>query len=160
MLRKESVEALHAMHQAALSDGIPLLVSSTYRSYARQEEVYSGWVKSLGQAQADRLSAKAGSSQHQLGTAIDFGSIDASFNGTKMERWLAGNAYRYGFSLSYPQGYELQTGYDYESWHYRYIGESSVQLQRQFFDDLQYQLLEFWEQNSLVLQDMWKKKDA
>nr|WP_281347564.1 M15 family metallopeptidase [Entomospira nematocera] len=159
-LREASVTALYEMHQQAKREGITLLVSSTYRSYDRQKDVYNGWVNSLGQVQADRLSAVAGSSQHQLGTAIDFGSIDASFTGTKMERWLASNAHLYGFSLSYPQGYELETGYDYESWHYRYIGSAAVQLQRMFFNNLQYQMLEFWEKNETLFRDIWKKKDA
>jgi zinc D-Ala-D-Ala carboxypeptidase len=143
-LRKEPLQALEQMSRAAKLDGVTIMISSTYRSYQRQEAVYANWVKQLGQVQADRLSAVAGSSQHQLGTVVDFGSINASFTGTRMQIWLANHAHLYGYSLSYPQGYESATGYDYESWHYRYLGLSALQMQRDFFDDLQYQLLYFW----------------
>ncbi|NIZ18618.1 M15 family metallopeptidase [Entomospira culicis] len=157
-LRRESVNALEAMHQQAVREGTPLLVSSTYRSYSRQQDVYAGWVRQLGQVEADRLSAKAGTSQHQLGTVVDFGSINASFTGTKMQQWLEKHAHTYGFSLSYPNGYEAETGYDYESWHYRYLGREALMMQREFFDDLQFQLLTFWHYRHAELQTFWLGK--
>lgn len=154
-LRKSAVDALALMHRAALKDEVLLLISSTYRSYQRQEIVYSGWVRQLGQAQADCVSAKAGSSEHQLGTVVDFGAIDASFTGTKMQCWLSDNAYKYGFSLSYPEGYEQETGYDYESWHYRYLGIDAVKMQKKFFDGLQHQFLVFWHHSQKFLREYW-----
>jgi D-alanyl-D-alanine carboxypeptidase len=97
----------------------------------------------MGQAAADRESSRPGRSQHQLGTVIDFGSIDDNFTGTKMERWLDANAWKYGFSLSFPEGCENLTGYRYESWHFRYIGPLAAALCRKFFGNIQQIMLEF-----------------
>ncbi len=155
-LRQETVQALQKMHQASQNDGVRLVIGSTYRSYQRQQIVYTGWVNQLGQEQADRLSAKAGTSQHQLGTTLDFSPINSSFTGTKAQLWLANNAYKYGFSLSFPQGHEEQTGYDYESWHYRYIGLGAAQLEQQFFAGLQYELIAFWQQYQQFFKDHLK----
>ena len=101
---------------------------SGYRSYSTQINTYNYWVGVNGIDGADKISARAGHSQHQLGTAIDFSSsevadgLGGSFRYTKAATWLAENAWRYGFAISYPSGYEAVTGYSYESWHYRYIG--------------------------------------
>jgi D-alanyl-D-alanine carboxypeptidase len=78
-----------------------------------------------------------------LGTAIDFGSISDDFTGTKMQRWLRDNAWKYGFSLSFPDGYEELTGYRHESWHFRYIGPQAAHTCRLFFGDIQQIMLEF-----------------
>lgn len=141
------VENLEKMVRAAARDGITLEMASGYRSHSYQREVYRSWVKKLGKKSAARLSAPAGASQHQLGTVIDFYPVDRRFTGTPAQRWLSTNAGKYGFSLSYPAGHEAQTGYTYESWHYRYIGPAACQLQREFFDNLQYQLLTWWQAN-------------
>ena len=104
-LRVPVEKALCIMSDAAANDGITILVSSTFRSYDYQSKLYARNVKQLGQAAADRESAKPGASQHQLGTAIDFGSITDDFVETKQGKWLAKNAMKYGFSLSFPEGY-------------------------------------------------------
>lgn len=142
-LRKPVEEALREMAEAASSDGVNLVVSSTYRSYEYQKALYERNVKQLGQEAADRESAKPGSSQHQLGTAIDFGSITDDFAFTKEGRWLETNAGKWGFSLSYPQGYETVTGYRWECWHYRYIGKQAVEFQKLWFNNVQQYMLEF-----------------
>ena len=72
---------------------------------------------------ADTYSARPGSSEHQTGLAVDINAADDWFNNTKEAKWLANNAYKYGFILRYPKGKEYITGYQYESWHYRYVGE-------------------------------------
>ncbi len=95
---------------------------------------------------ADSESAVPGYSQHQLGTAIDFGSITDAFDATPESRWLADHAWRYGFSLSYPKGYEWLTGYRYEGGRYRYIGRAAAEMQRAFFADIQQYLLLFLHQ--------------
>lgn len=135
---------LLAMVEAARSDGIELMVSSAYRSYRYQAGLYERHVEQLGKAAADRVSARPGHSQHQLGTAIDFGSIAAGYGDTPNGRWLAASAWRFGFSLSYPAGYEEYTGYDYEPWHFRYLGRVGTLLERQFFGGLQQRFLEFF----------------
>ena len=112
------------------AEGIDISIVSAYRSYTTQESTYQYWVNYNGGSteEADKISARAGHSQHQLGTAIDFStseisdSIGSQFTGTEAQKWLADNAYKYGFVLSYPHGGEEVTGYSYESWHYRYIG--------------------------------------
>ena len=135
---------LLAMIEAARADGIELLVSSAYRSYGYQAGLYDRHVEQLGKEAADRVSARPGHSQHQLGTTVDFGSIAAGYGDTPNGRWLAESAWRFGFSLSYPAGYEEYTGYDYEPWHFRYLGRTGTRLERQFFAGLQQRFLEFF----------------
>jgi D-alanyl-D-alanine carboxypeptidase len=145
-LRKPAFEALLKMSAAARADRVTLVVGSAYRSYEYQVEVFSRTVREEGsEAAADRISARPGKSQHQLGMVIDFSPIDDSFAKTAASRWLAAKAGAYGFSLSFPKGYEPVTGYAWESWHYRYIGVAAVELQRRFFGDVQQYLVEFWE---------------
>ena len=152
-LRKAIMPEVVAMSRAAKADGVTLLFSSTYRSYSYQTYVYNREVRLYGKKVADSESAVPGTSQHQLGTAIDFGSISDAFEKTAASRWLVANAWEYGFSLSYPQGYEQVTGYRYESWHYRYITKAGAQMQRRYFDDIQAYLL-------LFLHDNWAALEA
>lgn len=142
-LRKPAFDALVAMDKAARSEGINLLVSSSYRSYAYQSEVFARNVAEMGKKEAERVSAAPGASQHQLGMAIDFGSITDAFAATAAGKWLANNAGRFGFSLSYPKGLEAVTGYVWESWHYRYIGKDAVALDDEYFGGVQQYLMLF-----------------
>lgn len=136
-------EALRKMAVAAKAEGITLLVSSTFRTYDYQKRLYERNVREMGKEAADRESAMPGSSQHQTGTAIDFGSITDAFAEDEPGIWLAENANKYGFSLSYPQGYEPVTGYRWECWHYRYIGQSAVFMQEKWFNNVQQYMLDF-----------------
>lgn len=141
---REPVEAgLRKMAAAAQKDGIDLVVSSTYRSYDYQKNLYERNVRQLGKEVADRESAPPGASQHQLGVAVDFGSITDEFAQTKQGMWLAENAGDYGWSLSFPDGYEDVTGYRWECWHFRYIGVEAVNFQKKWFSDVQQFMLEF-----------------
>jgi D-alanyl-D-alanine carboxypeptidase len=142
-LREAVMPAALAMAKAALTDGVALPFSSAYRSYETQRMIYAAEVQQYGQEMADRESARPGLSQHQLGTVVDFGSITDAFADTKAGKWLFAHAGEYGFSLSFPDGYEKVTGYRYESWHYRYITIAGTRLQRQFFSDIQQYLMEF-----------------
>jgi D-alanyl-D-alanine carboxypeptidase len=144
-LRSGAAAALSALAKAAAAEGHSLVAASTYRSYAYQETVYARWVRELGQERADRVSARPGRSQHQLGTVVDFAPIDNAFAGSKAGLWTAANAARFGFSLSYPRGLEALTGYDWESWHWRWLGASATALQREFFGDVQHWLILFLE---------------
>ena len=135
--------ALVEMAKGARQDGITLLVSSTYRSYDYQEKLFEKWVRIDGLEEAERESARAGTSQHQLGQAIDFGSIEDSFIETAQGKWLNQNSERYGWSLSFPQGYEDVTGYRWECWHFRYIGIPACEFQKKWFGDVQQFMLEF-----------------
>ena len=147
-IRSEAYSALNEMAQAALNDGIRLLVSSAYRSYSYQENLFNHWVSVDGLEQAERESARAGTSQHQLGTAVDFGSISDDFDKTQMGQWVYKNAADYGWSLSFPKGYEDVTGYRWECWHFRYIGKNACRFQQKWFGGIQQFMLEFI--------DLWK----
>jgi zinc D-Ala-D-Ala carboxypeptidase len=152
LLRKTIMPAVLELEAAANKSGITLVFSSGYRSFEYQKFVYAREVTMYGQETADRESARPGMSQHQLGTAIDFGSITDDFAGTPAGRWLADHAGDYGFSLSYPQGYERETGYRYESWHYRFITKQGALLQKRYFGDVQQYLLQFLHEHRAVLE--------
>lgn len=142
-IRAEAYSALNEMAQAALNDGIRLLVGSVYRSYSYQENLFNYWVSVDGLEEAERESARPGTSQHQLGTAVDFGSISDDFDKTKMGQWVYKNAADYGWSLSFPKGYEDVTGYRWECWHFRYIGKNACRFQQKWFGGIQQFMLEF-----------------
>jgi D-alanyl-D-alanine carboxypeptidase len=147
-MRKAAAESLSDMAAAARAEGITLLVSSAYRSYEYQEQVYNRIVREMGREAADRESARPGYSQHQTGLTADFGSIDDSFAQTTAGRWMTANAGRFGWSLSYPNGYEAVTGYRWESWHYRYVGVPLASFIDRYFDGIQQYALRFlyeWE---------------
>lgn len=143
MLREVVMPDLLAMSTAARLEGLTLDLSSGYRSYEYQAGLFERHVASLGLEQARRESAEPGHSQHQLGTTIDFGSITPAFAATPAGRWLAENAWKFGFSLSYPEGLEELTGYMYESWHFRYLGREATRLEREFFGGVQQHMLVF-----------------
>ena len=142
-IRPEAYSALNEMAQAALNDGIRLLVSSAYRSYSYQENLFNYWVSVDGLEEAERESSRPGTSQHQLGTAVDFGSISDDFDKTQMGQWIYKNAADYGWSLSFPKGYEDVTGYRWECWHFRYIGKNACRFQQKWFGGIQQFMLEF-----------------
>lgn len=152
-LRPDVEKALREMAQASLKDGIRLLVSSTYRSYDYQKNLFAYWVKVDGLEEAERESARPGTSQHQLGVAIDFGSITDDFADTEMGKWIYKNGAKFGWSLSFPKQYEDITGYRWESWHFRYIGVPACRMQEKWFCGVQQYMLEFidlWKQYELV----------
>lgn len=142
-LRAVLLPNLLAMVEKAEQKEISLMISSSYRSYEYQEGLYNRYVARDGQEAADRYSARPGKSQHQLGTAIDFGSIDDSFALTNAGIWLKENAWQYGFSMSYPEGMESYTGYVWESWHYRFIGLNATKMEKEFFEGVQERMLRF-----------------
>jgi D-alanyl-D-alanine carboxypeptidase len=128
-MRKVAGDALVQMFAAGKAAGAGgMQIQSAWRPYSTQVRVYAGWVKSLGQAQADRQSARPGYSEHQTGLAVDISPVPlkcalaACFGTTPQGRWLAANAYRFGFLLRYPADKTAVTGYEYEPWHFRYIG--------------------------------------
>jgi D-alanyl-D-alanine carboxypeptidase len=130
-VRKLIIPDLTAMARAARAAGARLAVVSAYRSYGTQVAVFNSWVSRLGYSRALIGSARAGHSEHQLGTVIDFksysGSVPWSFGGydwatSKAGAWMKANAWKYGFVMSYPKGKQSQVCYGYEPWHYRYYG--------------------------------------
>ena len=147
-LRPEAFDALKVLAAAAKADGVTLTVSSTYRSYEYQKNLFDYWVSVDGLEEAERESARPGTSQHQLGMALDFAPVDDAFDQTPGGKWVYANAAKYGWSLSFPKGYEDVTGYRWECWHFRYIGVEACQFQKKWFSDVQQFMIEFidaWE---------------
>lgn len=145
-MRREAAEALRNMTQAMSKAGISNYVRSAYRSYVDQVNVYSYWVNYNGSmAGADRISARPGHSEHQLGTTADFGTSSfETFGTTPGARWLRDHAHEYGFVMSYPEGKESITGYAYEPWHYRYIGVENARQVRDSGFTLTEWLYKYW----------------
>ena len=120
------------MLEDALAAGHRIVVLSAYRSYEVQQGAFRSHVQSLGLEQAERVSARPGHSEHQLGTTVDFASaavgyqLVQAFGDTPEGRWLAERAHEYGFALSYPRGAEAVTGYQYEPWHFRWLGRETA----------------------------------
>jgi len=126
-LRHYARVAFEKMCEDALAEGISLKAVSAYRSFSYQQEVYNRYktqdkTEEEYQAIRDKVSARAGHSEHQTGLAVDINDLEESFADTPEAKWLADNAYKYGFILRYPKGKELITGYNYEPWHFRYLG--------------------------------------
>lgn len=142
-LRKEAYDALNRLAAAAKADGVTLTVGSTYRSYEYQKNLFDYWVRVDGLEEAERESSRPGTSQHQLGLVLDFAPIEDEFAETKAGKWAEKNAAKYGWSLSFPKGYEDVTGYRWESWHFRYVGIPTVQFQAKYFGDVQQFMIEF-----------------
>ncbi len=130
-LDKRTADAAKEMFLAAEEDGIKLLGASGYRSYSIQESLYNGRAASLGVEEADKYTARPGQSEHQTGLALDilsedYQEMDDGFENTASYTWLVNNCYKYGFILRYPKGKEDITGYLYEPWHFRYIGNAEI----------------------------------
>ncbi len=123
------VADLRAMVRAARAAGARLAVQSAFRSYSTQKSTFAYWSRVSGYSAALKSSARAGHSEHQLGTTVDFRSYGGSapwyysdWGNTKAGAWLKKNAWKYGFIMSYPKGKASVTCYAYEPWHYRYVG--------------------------------------
>jgi zinc D-Ala-D-Ala carboxypeptidase len=127
-VRRIAIADLAALAVAGRKAGVRLAVESAYRSEAQQRRTFAGWVRTSGEAEAGRFSARAGHSEHQLGTALDFKAAGGgspwtrAFARSRHARWLAANAWQFGWIQSYPSGAEAQTCYGNEAWHYRYVG--------------------------------------
>lgn len=127
-LRSITSTQLQKLFAGAAAAGHSLRVTSAYRSYSEQASLYNSYVAKYGVTYANRISAKPGYSEHQTGLTADIGLASgtcgflACFGDTAAGKWVAANAYRYGFVIRYPRGYEATTGYMYEPWHLRYVG--------------------------------------
>ena len=125
-IRQIVYDSYKQMWSAALKDGHNLIVTSGYRSEESQKNIYNNYENSRGIEYADSIAARPSYSEHQTGLALDIlvpGVKAADFQSTQSYQWLITNAHKYGFILRYPEGKENITGYTYESWHYRYLGE-------------------------------------
>jgi D-alanyl-D-alanine carboxypeptidase len=126
-VRSLVVTDLDAFRQAAADNGTPLSILAAYRSYAQQVDLVERRVGEFGEEVAGTRVARPGHSEHQLGTTIDVTTegetdVDQSWGATPEGQWVATNAHKYGFLLSYPPDASDRTCYDYEPWHLRYVG--------------------------------------
>ena len=119
---KDVLDAFNKMKADASSLGLNIYIASGYRGYNNQNTLYNNYVARDGVAAADKYSARPGYSEHQTGLCFDLNSVNDSFASTNEGIWVNSNAYLYGFIIRYPKGHEDETGYQYESWHLRYVG--------------------------------------
>lgn len=125
-IKKEVYEKFRSMYNDAKKEGLYLIITSSYRDYNFQKELWDSYANQKGDEWADSVSARAGYSEHQTGYTLDIVTYNAnmsSFEKTDEFKWLQDNAYKYGFILRYPKDKEDITGYSYESWHYRYVAK-------------------------------------
>ena len=129
-LTKSFMEAYNKMKKEYDKQGFKsyptLSIRSGFRSYSYQSSLYNNYVARDGKAAADRYSARPGHSEHQTGLAADLNVISNTYGDTDSGKWLANNCWKWGFILRYPKGKESKTGYMYESWHFRYLGDSDL----------------------------------
>lgn len=127
-LDEETIRKANEMFEAAKKEGLNIFISSGFRSYGTQDTLYNNYVRRDGKQAADTYSARPGHSEHQTGLAFDVNEVSSAFDNTPEANWLANNCYKYGFILRYPKGKESETGYIYESWHFRYVGNIASKL--------------------------------
>ena len=126
---------LQEMFDAARAEGIYPIVREGYRTAEEQQEILDDKIQSYiiqgySQVKAERTAkewvALPGTSEHQLGIAVDINADKSKCSNEDVYGWLAENAYKYGFVLRYPPGKQKITGTSYEPWHYRYVGEEAA----------------------------------
>ena len=123
-LNKEAYEAFKKLADDAKKEGYTIVILSSYRTYEYQDKLWTDRKNKSGIQKADAYAARAGSSEHETGLAIDVADYNNPVNFGEREAytWMINNSYKYGYILRYPEGKEDITGYDYEAWHYRYLG--------------------------------------
>jgi D-alanyl-D-alanine carboxypeptidase len=127
-VRAVMIDDLRAMTEAAALAEAGIAVQSAYRSYESQKDVFDSWVAALGYRRALEVSARPGHSEHQLGLALDVRSagggspFTGTFGSSPAGKWMKAHAWEYGFVMSYPRGSMDVTCYDFEPWHFRYVG--------------------------------------
>lgn len=135
-VRAVMIDDLRTMTEAAALADAGIAVQSAYRSYESQKKVFDGWVAALGYRRALEVSARPGHSEHQLGLALDVRSatggspFTGTFASTPAGKWMKAHAWEHGFVMSYPRGAMDVTCYDFEPWHFRYVGRELAALVR------------------------------
>lgn len=130
-MRKIAADAFEELHAGAKEAGYDILMRTGYRSYDYQTTLYNSYVSKHGEKEANTYSAKPGQSEHQTGLCCDVGRKGkglTTFDGTDEAKWIAENAWKYGFILRFPEGKTDITGYIYESWHIRYVGKEAAKI--------------------------------
>ena len=138
-MRKEAAKHLRKMFRDAKNVGVELVAISGFRSYSRQEKIYSKSLIEQGEEHTKKYIAYPGASEHQTGLAMDISCKEINyklvtyFERTKEGIWLKNNVQNYGFIIRYPKGYSQVTGYAYEPWHIRYVGVKHAKRMKKAF---------------------------
>jgi D-alanyl-D-alanine carboxypeptidase len=137
---KRCVSKLEEMLKDCRLAGCSPFICSSYRSYEKQERLYNnkvnklmakGYSESEAKKEAATVNAVPGTSEHQLGLAVDivdknYQELDEEQEDTAVQKWLMENSWKYGFILRYPNEKSEITGIIYEPWHYRYVGKEAA----------------------------------
>lgn len=130
-MRTKAKLAFESMAKDIEKINLKIIAVSTFRTYEYQEKLFNNYVKEKGLKYANRCSAKAGYSEHQTGLAVDIANKNLdydNFDKTDEFNWVKDNAHKYGFIMRYPENKEDITGYKYEPWHYRYVGDIATYI--------------------------------
>lgn len=137
-----AADQLKAMVNAANESGVTLYLTAGYISYETQDDYFEDRAGMVGEAEANKVIAKAGFSEHQTGLAFDFSdnasgtATTVAFAETDAGKWLIAHAHEYGFIMRYPEGKESITGYSYQPWHFRYLGADVTKAMHEISPDL------------------------
>lgn len=127
-LEEETANAYEQMCLDSINEGLNISITSAYRSYDEQKELYNTYLKLYGKSYVDKYVALPGHSEHQTGLAIDLESLECDiFRNSKEYLWVKENACKYGFIIRYQEGKEKITGYEAEEWHIRYVGKKAAE---------------------------------
>ena len=152
MLRKDIKKYIDKLLKDAYELGLPLIVDSGYRSYDYQQVVLNALIKEKGD-EAYKLVALPGASEHQTGLAVDFAYYENGVYNDDVKEddkeaiWLKNNCWKYGFILRYPKGKENITGYNFEPWHFRFVG---LELAKKIYDE-DLTLEEYYKNSNIIL---------
>ena len=133
-MQPEAAEAFEVLVNAAAAEDLTIKVTTAYRPYSYQADLYYYYLAVKGEEWTEKYSAPPGTSEHQTGLAADVScpsinyELDSSFGETEEGKWLAKHAPEYGFILRYQEGKEDITGYAYEPWHIRYVGKEAAEV--------------------------------
>jgi D-alanyl-D-alanine carboxypeptidase len=130
-VRELVIDDLRALREAAAANNTPIGLIASFRTYEQQADLYARREQQLGAEVARTRAARAGHSEHQLGTTIDVGDegdidVTQEWGETPTARWIADHAHEYGFVLTLPPNKAAVTCYDYEPWHLRYVGRDKA----------------------------------
>lgn len=132
-MRPEAAAALEELFDEAASQGITLYATSGFRSYSTQKAIFDRKLKTMSERAANASVAKPGYSEHQTGLAMDIEGqttlgtgLTEEFGESPEGIWVAQHCHEFGFIIRYPKGKTDITGYIYEPWHLRYVGQEAA----------------------------------
>ncbi len=128
-LNKTAYNNFLKLQNYAKNKGYTIIIDSGYRSYNDQKKIWDKFLLQNGLEKTKLKVALPGTSEHQTGLSVDLGYIENNIyyeeikENTSLFTFLKENSYKFGFILRYPKNKENITGYNFEPWHYRYVGK-------------------------------------